>query len=232
MISHELRTPLTSIGGALGLLNAGAAGVLAPRAAQLVQMAKVSTDRLMLLINDLLDVEAMATAEMTVDPRPVDAASLIAAAITEMAGLAASSGVLLRCHSAEGVVMADSDRIVQTLNNLLGNAVKFCEPGAVVEVTATVDGTQVRFEVSDTGSGVPEDQLERIFEPFHQGDASDARSKGGSGLGLAISRGLVERHGGQIWASSAEGEGTTIAFTLPMPPRRRSFGNDVPVNRA
>lgn len=220
MVSHELRTPLTSIRGALALLDAGAAGVLEPRAARMVQVAKISTDRLMRLINDMLDVEGMATGKLTVDPRPVDAVNLIEAAVTEMAGLAASSGVLLRTHDAQGVVMADADRIVQTLNNLLGNAVKFSEPGSTVGIAATVDGAVVRFEVSDTGPGIPEDQLTKVFEPFHQGDASDTRAKGGSGLGLAIGRGLVERHGGRIWATNTEGGGTTISFTLPVAPDR------------
>lgn len=222
MVSHELRTPLTSIRGALELLDAGAAGVLEPRAARMVQVAKVSSDRLMRLINDMLDVEGMASGKLTVELRPVEAAHLVAASVTEMAGLAVSSGVLLRTHAAEGVVMADADRIVQTLNNLLGNAVKFSEPGSAVDIAATLDGTEVRFEVSDTGPGIPTDQLETVFQPFYQGDASDTRARGGSGLGLAISRGLVERHGGRIWATNIEGGGTIMSFTLPISPGRRA----------
>lgn len=217
MISHELRTPLTSIGGALGLLDAGAAGALEPRAARMVQLAKISTDRLMRLINDMLDVEGMATGMMTVDLQRRDAADLIKAAISEMTGLANSSRVQLEPRAAEGVVMADADRIVQTLNNLLGNAVKFSEPGSTVEVAATIDGSHVRFDVIDSGPGIPADLLEAVFEPFRQADASDTRSRGGSGLGLAICRGLVERHGGQIWATRADGGGTIMSFTLPAP---------------
>lgn len=217
MISHELRTPLTSIGGALGLLDAGAAGALEPRAERMVQLAKISTDRLMRLINDMLDVEGMATGKLTVELQSTDTTSLIQAAISEMTGLAASSGVRLVPRAAQGVVMADADRIVQTLNNLLGNAVKFSEPGSTVEVAATIDGTHVRFDVIDTGPGIPADELETVFEPFRQGDASDTRSKGGSGLGLAICRGLVERHGGRIWATRADGGGTIMSFTLPLP---------------
>lgn len=217
MISHELRTPLTSIGGALGLLDAGAAGALEPRAARLVQLAKISTDRLMRLINDMLDVEGMATGMMTVDLQRTDAADLVKAAITEMTGLANSSRVRLEPRAAEGVVMADADRIVQTLNNLLGNAVKFSEPGSTVEVAATIDGSHVRFDVIDSGPGIPADLLEAVFEPFRQADASDTRPRGGSGLGLAICRGLVERHGGQIWATRADGGGTIMSFTLPTP---------------
>lgn len=217
VISHELRTPLTSIGGALGLLDAGAAGVLEPRAARMVQLAKISTDRLMRLINDMLDVEGMVTGMLTMNLQRTDAADLINAAVTEMTGLATSSRVRLELRAAEGVVMADADRIVQTLNNLLGNAVKFSVPGATVEVAATIDGSHVRFDVIDSGPGIPADLLEAVFEPFRQVDASDTRSRGGSGLGLAICRGLVERHGGQIWATSADGGGTIMSFTLPTP---------------
>lgn len=215
LVSHELRTPLTSIQGALGLLEAGAAGVLDPRPGRLVELAKVSSDRLMWLINDMLDIEGMAAGKLTLNLGYVDAATLIEASITEMAGLAAASGVLVRTGVVDGSVVADADRVVQTLNNLLGNAMKFSERGSTVDVGATVEGTHVRFDVRDTGPGIATDQLEVVFEPFHQSNASDTRSKGGSGLGLAICRGLVERHGGRIWATNVD-PGTRMSFTLPM----------------
>lgn len=217
MVSHELRTPLTSIRGALGLLESGSAGHLEPRAARMVEMATVSSDRLIRLINDMLDVERMATGKLALHLRPVQVHSLFEAAIAEMEGLADASGVKLVIRESEGVVLADHDRIVQTLNNLLSNAVKFSEPGGTVELGASVEDGQVSLEVRDTGPGIPTDQLETVFEPFRQGDASDTRQKGGSGLGLAICRGLVDRHGGRIWATSREGAGTTMAFTLPVP---------------
>lgn len=215
MVSHELRTPLTSIRGALGLLHSGTAGDLAPRAARMVEVASLSSERLMRLINDMLDVERMATGKLAVHPHPVAARELIETAVAEMKGLSASRDVELRFGAAEGTVLADADRIVQTLNNLLSNAVKFSAPGDIVEVQATPEGDEVRFDVCDTGPGIPPDQLEAIFEPFHQADSSDTRQKGGSGLGLAICRGLVARHGGRIWATSRPGEGTVVSFTLP-----------------
>ena len=219
MVSHELRTPLTSIRGALGLLDSGAAGDLGPRATRMVEVAALSSERLIRLVNDMLDVERMATGKLAVHPRPVAARELVDLAVAEMNGLSESHEVELRVGPVDGMVLADADRIVQTLNNLLGNAVKFSEPGDVVELRVTPEGDELRFDIRDTGPGIPPDQLDTIFEPFHQADSSDTRQKGGSGLGLAICRGLVTRHGGRIWATSRIGEGTTVSFTLPVADR-------------
>jgi signal transduction histidine kinase len=112
-------------------------------------------------------------------------------------------------------VLCDEDRVMQTLTNLLGNAIKYSDPGGRVTLDATQRATDVLFRVCDEGRGIPEDKLESVFERFEQVDSSDARLKGGTGLGLAISRGIVERHGGRIWAESVLGSGTTILFTLP-----------------
>jgi signal transduction histidine kinase len=104
---------------------------------------------------------------------------------------------------------------VQTLTNLVSNAIKFSEPGRTVVLDAQREDGLVLFRVRDEGRGIPEDRLDTIFRRFEQVDSSDARQKGGTGLGLAISRGIVERHGGRIWAESRLGVGTTISFTLP-----------------
>jgi CheY-like chemotaxis protein len=117
-------------------------------------------------------------------------------------------------HSS-GRVLADGDRVVQTLTNLIGNAIKYSSEGHTVTLDASPRDGQVLWRVSDTGRGIPEDKLETIFQRFEQVDSSDARLKGGTGLGLAISRGIVERHGGRIWAESQLGAGTTVLFTLP-----------------
>jgi signal transduction histidine kinase len=122
--------------------------------------------------------------------------------------------VTLEVGASSGRVLADTDRIVQTLANLLGNAIKFSQPGGVVRVEAVPESDLVTFTVRDQGRGIPSEKLERIFERFEQVDSSDARHMGGTGLGLAISRGIVERHGGRIWAESTLGEGTAVHFTL------------------
>jgi CheY-like chemotaxis protein len=111
--------------------------------------------------------------------------------------------------------MADEDRVIQTLLNLIGNAIKFSEPGSTVRLDASEEGTEVHFRVSDSGRGIPADKIDSIFERFQQVDSSDTRQKGGTGLGLTISKGIVERHGGRIWADSQLGVGTTVHFTLP-----------------
>jgi light-regulated signal transduction histidine kinase (bacteriophytochrome) len=111
---------------------------------------------------------------------------------------------------------ADPDRIIQTLTNLLSNAIKFSPAGTTVWLTAEPQGEQLLVQVSDQGRGIPADKLESIFERFQQVDTSDAREKGGTGLGLAICRSIVQQHGGQIWAESRPGEGSTFFFTLPL----------------
>ncbi len=215
VVSHELRTPLTSIRGALGLLAAGAAGEIPPQAARMVEVATTSTERLIRLINDILDVERMAVGKLAIHPVPTEAGQLLRTAVEEMAGLAQSSGVEIHVSAVEGTVLADPDRIVQTLSNLLSNAIKFSDAGDLVELRATAADGFVRFDIRDNGPGIPSDQLESVFEHFRQVDGSDTRQKGGTGLGLAICRGLVDEHGGRIWATSHVGEGTTISFVLP-----------------
>ena len=155
MVSHELRTPLTSIRGALGLLGSGDTGELAPHAARMVEVATMSTDRLIRLINDILEVERMAAGKLVVNLRTASARTLIQATVEEMTGLAQSSGVHIRIGEVEGNVSADPDLIVQTLSNLLGNAVKFSEAGDTVELRATLEGGEVHFEVTGHRTGRP-----------------------------------------------------------------------------
>jgi signal transduction histidine kinase len=132
--------------------------------------------------------------------------------------LAQEAGVSIRLVHVEGAVRADADRVVQTLLNLLGNAIKFSEPGQEVTLRTAQRGHFVEFEVADSGRGIPEDQLDAVFARFQQVDSSDAREKGGSGLGLAISRSIVERLGGRIWAANKAGGGAVFRFTLPAAP--------------
>jgi len=113
--------------------------------------------------------------------------------------------------------LVDADRLIQTLTNLISNAVKFSPPDSRVHVSCWLRDAQVRFEVSDEGRGIPAENLESIFGRFAQVDASDSREKGGTGLGLAICRSIVEQHGGRIWAQSEPGQGATFSFVLPAP---------------
>ncbi len=216
VVSHELRTPLTSIRGSLDLLASGVLGELTPQARSMTAIAAESSERLTRLINDILDLERIESGDRSVHAVPVEAAALLHRSATEMAGLADSTGVTVVVDPSEGWVLADADRIVQTLTNLLSNAIKFSERGQAVRLDAHVQSNgHVLFRVCDRGRGIPEDKLDTIFQRFEQVDSSDARQKGGTGLGLAISRGIVERHGGRIWAESHLGVGTTVMFTLP-----------------
>lgn len=216
VVGHELRSPLTSIRGSLGLLQGGVLGELPEDAASMVAVAVLNTDRLVRLVNDILDIERMAAGRLLLEPAAVDAAELVGQSLQVLQASADAAGVSLRSEVQPVAVLADADRIVQALVNLIGNAVKFSTAGGVVSVTVVADRDVALFSVRDTGRGIPADRLESIFERFRQVDSSDAREKGGTGLGLPIARAIVDRHGGRMWAESDEGAGSTFRFTLPL----------------
>ena len=218
VVSHELRTPLTSIRGALGLLGGGAAGELPVAAGRMVDLATVSTNRLIRLVTDILDIERLAAGQMTLYPQHVDTSTVVAACLQDTAAVVAERRVRIEVTGEPAQVVADPDRAIQVLTNLITNAVKFSEPDCVVEVSTSTSDRHVCFAVRDHGPGLPTDQLQVIFEPFRQADASDTRRHGGTGLGLAICRGLVEQHGGQIWGENHPGGGASFSFTLPLAP--------------
>jgi len=216
MVSHELRTPLTAIRGSLGLIAGGAMGELTPSAARMVQIALVSSERLTRLINEILDIERIESGVLPMELGAHSVRGLLDAAVGQVQVIAEDSGVRVRVAGAEGEVYADPDRVVQTLLNLLGNALKFSPPGTEVTLHAATRGTFVEFSIRDQGRGIPADKLDQVFARFEQVDSSDAREKGGSGLGLAISRSIVERLGGRIWAENNPSGGATFRFTLPV----------------
>jgi PAS domain S-box-containing protein len=215
VVSHELRTPLTSIRGALGLIASGKLGTLDPKGQRMVQIAVTDSERLVRLINDILDIERMESGRVDLQKTSVSLADLITRAAESVGPLADKANVTLEAHAVSGNVWCDIDRVQQTLTNLLGNAIKFSPSGGTVWLTADRDENSVTFRVRDEGRGIPAEKLEQIFERFQQVDASDARSKGGAGLGLAIARSIVIQHGGNIWAESDGQSGSTFVFTLP-----------------
>ncbi|WP_341231483.1 ATP-binding protein [Nocardioides salarius] len=219
VVSHELRTPLTSIRGSLGLLSGGVMGALPEQAAAMVDRALMSSERLTRMINDILDLERIESGTLALEVQPHDVGDLLAIADREMEGLATSRDVRLVRHvDCPARVLADHDRIVQALTNLIGNAVKFSPPGSVVELDARLVDGDVEIQVRDRGRGIPADRLDTIFDRFVQVDSSDMRREGGSGLGLAICRGIVERHGGRVWLESEVGVGTTAHLSLRSAP--------------
>lgn len=216
VVSHELRTPLTAIHGALGLLATGQLGTLTERGQRLVEIAKNNTDRLVRLVRDLLEVDRLDSGRVVMSPQTCNAANLVTQAIESVLTLAEASSIHLNAQVMPILLEVDPDRIIQVLINLLGNAINFSDSGSEVWVSVSSHGEQVQFEVKDAGPGIPADQLEAVFDRFHQVDASDSRRRGGTGLGLAICRSIVQQHGGRIWATSPPGQGCTFSFTLPI----------------
>ena len=216
-VSHELRTPLTSIRGSLGLIAGGVAGELPEAVKALVGIAKNNCERLIRLINDILDSEKIESGKMRLDLQLVDMGQLVRQAVVAIEGFASQHQVqvLLQAPGEPLQVRLDSDRMIQVLTNLLSNAVKFSPPQSVVQVTVARNAQQVRVEVVDHGPGIPEEFRSRIFQKFSQADSSDSRQKGGTGLGLNISRMLVEKMGGHIGFSSQAGAGATFFFEMP-----------------
>jgi signal transduction histidine kinase len=143
-------------------------------------------------------------------------AEILVQSTQSMQAMADQAQVHLTCEPLSAILWVDPDRLLQTLTNLLSNAIKFSEPGQTVWLKAIAQPQQVQFQVIDQGRGIPADQLQHIFEPFQQVDASDSRSKGGTGLGLAICRNIIEQHQGRIWAESMLGQGSTFNVLLPI----------------
>lgn len=222
-VSHELRTPLTSIAGSLGLLSGGAAGELPERATRLISIAHANSQRLVRLINDILDVEKLEAGQIHLDVQAVDMRDVAERSLENVQGLADQAGARLLLAEGEAApVMGDADRLVQVVVNLLSNAVKFSPTGGVVHVSVIPEARIVRLSVRDEGPGVPESFRARIFTKFAQADGSDTRQRGGTGLGLVIAREIAERHGGRLWFESAPGAGATFHLDLPLAGERAS----------
>lgn len=215
MVSHELRTPLTSVRASLGLLALGATGVLPEAAQRVVAIAERNTERLVGLINDIIDLERAEGGHLRMALGPVNVRATIERAVETVSPLAAQENMTIEVARAESGLIGDAERLTQVLVNLISNAVKFAPKGSRVVVSAEDAGADVRFSVTDEGPGIPEAARDLIFEPFRQIEDSDTRKKGGSGLGLAICRAIVERHGGRIGVEVAEGGGSRFHFTLP-----------------
>ena len=216
-VSHELRTPLTSISGALALMAKGTAGALPDKALGLVSIARSNCDRLVRLINDILDLERIEAGKLVFEFAAVPIDRLVDRAIAENLDYAARYQVQLEAvgDRLDAEVWGDEHRLLQVLTNLISNAVKFSPSGAKVTIAATrTDGT-LHLAVTDRGRGIPDAFKPRIFQKFAQADATDSRQKGGTGLGLSIVKSIVERHGGRIGFTSEWGQGSTFFVDLP-----------------
>ncbi len=218
VVSHELRTPLTSIRGALGLVAGGVAGTIPTSAKAMLEIAHKNSERLVRLINDMLDIEKIESGKMQFDLQPLHIQPLIERAVADNQAYAQQLGVVLEVVPPvlNSEVLGDSDRLLQVMANLLSNAAKFSPHGGVVQVAAARHGQNVRIAVIDQGEGIPEAFQGQIFQKFAQADSSDTGHKGGTGLGLSISKAIVECCGGSIGFTSSPGGGTTFYVDLPI----------------
>lgn len=215
-VSHELRTPLTSIRGALGLLEGGKAGELSKRALQLVHMGRMESERLVRLINEILDIRKIEAGKLELKLEKLDAGSLVERTAESLQSFAEEAKVKIETRVSENVeVLGDKDRLIQVLTNLVSNAVKFSPEDSVVTVFTEVKNGNVRVNVQDHGPGISKENLRKLFQMFQQVDSSDTRPKGGTGLGLAISKAIVEQHLGKVGVDTEVGKGSTFWFELP-----------------
>jgi PAS domain S-box-containing protein len=217
IVSHELRTPLTSIRGSVQLVLDEPGSVPDPEMRKLLQIALNNCERLVRIINDILDVSKIESGNLTLRRKAVHVADLVRQSIDVVASPAANARVRLEVKVPASIrpVMVDPDRIVQAIVNLLSNAVKFAPPDSAVTTTVTGSEHMVTIAVADHGEGIAPENLNRLFRKFQQVDSSSSRRKGGTGLGLAITKALVEQHGGRIFVDSELHKGTRFSFTLP-----------------
>jgi len=215
IVSHELRTPLTSIRGSLGLLAAGVFKNKPEAAQQMLDIATQDTERLVRLVNDILDLERLEANKVNLNKQWCNAETLLQQSVKTVQSLAIESQIILLIKSSSVQVFVDSDRIIQTIVNLVSNAIKFSPPDSTVTLSLQDQADRVLFQIKDQGRGIPAEKLDTIFGRFQQVDASDSRQKGGTGLGLAICKSIVQQHGGKIWVESLVGEGSCFSFTLP-----------------
>ncbi|XYJ12113.1 ATP-binding protein [Telluria sp. B2] len=219
-VSHELRTPLTSIRASLSMLAEGMAGDLPADVARLVAVAHESSERLVRMVNDVLDLQKIEAGVMHFERRAQPLLPVAQHALDSMQGYADQLGVTLRleCRAPARQLAAaiDRDRLVQVLTNLLSNAIKFSPRGGLVTLVLEEHEGSARLSVRDQGAGIPPEFQARVFQRFAQADGADTRQQGGTGLGLSIAKSLVEEHGGRIGFETEEGRGTTFRVDLPL----------------
>ncbi len=229
VVSHELRTPLTGIRGSLGLLLTGKFDQQPDKFHHILQLALKNSERLIQLINDILDLERLESDNVELVKETYSLPELLYQAVESVQILANQQRIILQLDAAEVTVEANGGAIIQTLTNLLSNAIKFSPADSTIQVNAAVIQGKylnaephpstpcpyILFSVADPGRGIPAEKLDSIFERFQQVDASDTRQKGGTALGLAICKTIVQQHGGEIWVESILDQGSTFYFTLP-----------------
>lgn len=217
-VSHELRTPLTSIHGALGLILGNALGEPDPKIRAMLELAEQNSQRLIRLINDILDMQKIEAGQMSFNFTKVQLKPLLHTAIAQMASYAEQHQVKIELDPVADDLWlwADSNRLMQVLANLLSNAAKFSFAHSIVQIKVQQQHDQIRIAIVDQGLGIDEEFKAFIFRPFSQSDTSDVRNFGGTGLGLSISKSIVEKHGGTLSFESSLGQGSSFYIDLPI----------------
>jgi signal transduction histidine kinase len=216
VVSHELRTPLTSIRGSLELITSGRFGALPPQVDRLLAIAATNTERLVRLAEDVVDLHQVQHGQLHLRLGEVALADVVEQAVLAIKDVAERAAVPVETHCDQPVlVYGDADRLVQVVTNLLVNAIRVSLASEPVTVTCGVTDTRAQISVLDNGPGVPQGQLDEIFEPFVQFDVPNRPRTGGAGLGLAIARGIVEAHGGRIGARPGANRGSLFEVSLP-----------------
>lgn len=218
VVSHELRTPITSIKGPLNLICSGVLGQVPNNIQQMLAVASKNSDRLAMLIDDLLDLQALDTGKMAMNVKPMDLSTLLRDAIEATAGYLRDKNVSLILVGSHPPVMVNGDekRLMQVMANVLSNAIKFSKDGGIVQVRLETHEDLATVSVRDNGRGIPPGSEQTVFGEFSQIDSSDVRSVGGSGLGMSISRRILLLHKGTIGYESEVGVGTNFIITLPV----------------
>lgn len=217
-VNHELRTPLTSIMGSLGLIRTGATGPISAKTEDMLEIAHQNSERLINLVNDILDVEKIEAGKMEFEMARIDLVPLMTEAITANQSFAERFGVKLEISTDldTAAVRGDPDRLMQAITNLISNGAKFSPADSTVELGLIQRDDHYRLSVRDHGPGIAKDFQPRLFEKFSQSDSSDSRQVGGTGLGLNISQSIIEAHGGTIGFETAPGTGSVFVIDLPV----------------
>lgn len=219
MVSHELRTPLTTVLGYVTFLKTEKAGAMNQTQKECLKISEDAAERLDYLIEELMDLSNIESGEFKVNLESVDMKETFEKAMSALQLSAEDKGLTLENRLPKELpnVEADKERILQVITNIFENAIKFNRKGGSVSVAASLrpEG-KIEFCIADTGIGMPQDQLDRIFDKFYQVDSSGKRKYGGCGLGLAISKSIIELHQGKIWVESKLGEGSKFFFEIPL----------------
>lgn len=218
MVSHDIRGPLTAVRVILDMVADGVYGQLSPRGVNVIKNGHSSIDYLISLVINLLDADKAESGTIEITPTETTVGAIVNKAVITADGAKDRPTVTIETDITNDVIVADGDRVVQVLINLISNAIKYSPDNSTVRVVAGIDGLSAKFQVIDSGPGIPKEMQHLVFERYRQLEQQKSLKRKGFGLGLAICKALVEKHGGKIWVVSDPGKGSNFCFTIPLSP--------------